>query len=107
MIDSTLTEWTAKWPTADPYTDIPQPWLDALQDAVSSGAIPDIPISTLTDGNPTYGDQDPNGPDICSGTYQCRGKDEIWDAPDGMIGLSVDDGPVGDPDASPRLYDFL
>jgi peptidoglycan/xylan/chitin deacetylase (PgdA/CDA1 family) len=28
-------------------------------------------------------------------------------APDGMIGLSVDDGPVGDPDASPRLYDFL
>ena len=24
-----------------------------------------------------------------------------------MIGLSVDDGPVGDPDASPRLYDFL
>ena len=102
-----VTEWTAKWPTADPYTYIPQPWLDALQDAVSSGAIPDIPISTLTDGNPTYGDQDPNGPDICSGTYQCRGKDKIWDAPDGMIGLSVDDGPVGDPDASPRLYDFL
>jgi chitin deacetylase len=24
-----------------------------------------------------------------------------------MIGLSVDDGPVGKPDASPRLYDFL
>ena len=24
-----------------------------------------------------------------------------------MIGLSFDDGPVGDPDASPRLYDFL
>ena len=24
-----------------------------------------------------------------------------------MIGLSVDDGPVADPDASPRLYDFL
>src|SRR5258706_6199278 len=102
-----VTEWTAKWPTSDPYTGIPRQWLDALNNAVSSGAIPNIPISTLTNDSPTYGNLDPNGPEICSGTYQCRGKDEIWDAPDGMIGLSVDDGPVGDPDASPRLYDFL
>lgn len=44
---------------------------------------------------------------ICSSVFQCRAPDDIWDAPDGMIGLSVDDGPVGYPEASPRLYDFL
>ena len=101
-----FTEWTAKWPT-DPYANIPQQWLDALKAAVASGAIPNIPSSVLKDGNPSYGDKDPNGPEICSGTFQCRGKNEIWDAPDNMIGLSVDDGPVSEPDASPRLYDFL
>ena len=34
-------------------------------------------------------------------------KRQIWDAPDGLVGLGVDNGPVGDPDASPRLYGFL
>ena len=107
MTDLRIAEWTAKWPTTDPYTNTPQQWLNALKDAVSSGAIPDLPVSKLTNGNPTYDSQDAAGPTLCSGTYQCRGKDEIWDAPDGMIGLSVDDGPVSDAGASPRLYDFL
>ena len=44
---------------------------------------------------------------ICSSQFQCRHADDIWDAPAGMIGLSVDDGPVNFPDASPKLYDFL
>ena len=57
--------------------------------------------------SPIYGNQDPSGPEICSGTYQCRSKDEIWDAPDDAIGFSVDNGPSGDPDVSPRLYDFF
>jgi len=100
-------EWTAKYPTTDPYANTPQQWLDALKDAVASGAVPNIPRSVLKDGTPFYGDLDPNGPEICSGTFQCRGKNEIWDAPDNMIGLSVDDGPVSEAEASPRLYDFL
>ena len=45
---------------------------------------------------------------ICSGTYQCSGKSEIWGVPNVMIALGfIDDGPVGDPDANPRLHDFL
>ena len=74
--------------------------LMTFKDVVSSAPSP-------TYDSPTYSDQDPSGPDICSGTNQCRGKGEIWGAPVCMIGLSVDDGPVGDPDATPRLYGFL
>ena len=47
----------------------------------------------------------PGGLEICPGTYQCSLKIEIWDAPDVMIGLRVDDGPDGDSDANLRLYD--
>ena len=39
----------------DPRADDPPRWLDALKAAVSSGAIANLSISTLTDGNPAYG----------------------------------------------------
>ena len=38
---------------------------------------------------PNPGDQGPSGSEICTSTYQCRGEDEIWDALDVVIGLSV------------------
>ena len=69
------------------------------KDVVSSARCP-------TSDSPAYGDQDPTGLEVCSGTYQCRGKDKSGTLPDGVIGLSFDNL-VGDPDASPRLYGFL
>ena len=62
--------------------------------AVAAGKIPDIPPSTMTSGNPTYGSLDPNGDEVCSTTYKCRKNDWIWDAPDGVWGAGFDDGPL-------------
>ena len=75
---------------------MPQAWKDALNAAVQAGKIPNIPLGhqTSSGSNPTYGSLDPNGPEVCSGTYQCRIPGQIWDAPAGTLGLSFDDGPL-------------
>ncbi|OBZ76598.1 Chitin deacetylase [Grifola frondosa] len=99
--------WSAAYPSnsADP-SKLPQPWVDALNAAVSAGKIPNIPIPTMgSDGNPAYpSGYDPNSPTVCSATYQCRIPGDIWDAPDGVFGASFDDGPL---DTSVPLYNFL
>jgi hypothetical protein len=41
---------------------------------------------------------------ICSSAAQCKGHDQIYDVPDGLVALSFDDGPL--PAAKP-LYAFL
>ena len=85
-------------------------WLAALQRAEAANLIPQIPPTTTPDGGVTAvypADVNAAQEPICSAQFGCRHPGDIWDAPDGMIGLSVDDGPVGDPNASPRLYDFL
>lgn len=93
-----------------PEANIPQAWLSALRRAEAANLIPSIPLAISHDGGFSaaypYGVNAGQEP-ICSAVYQCRHEDDIWDAPDGMIGLSVDDGPVSLPGASPRLYDFL
>ncbi|KAH7914353.1 carbohydrate esterase family 4 protein [Hygrophoropsis aurantiaca] len=99
-------EWLAGYPNgpAD-VTQLPKVWLDALQAAETAGKIPKIPVSTMiAGGEPTYEGLDPNKPEVCSTTYQCRSSNDIWDAPDGMLALSFDDGPLP---PSPVLYDFL
>lgn len=75
---------------------MPQEWKDALNAAIQAGKIPDLPLSIIgSDGNPYYpGGLDPNGDQVCSGTYKCRIDGELWDAPDGHIGISFDDGPL-------------
>src|SRR5258706_855117 len=65
--------------------------------AVLSDAIANHPLSTLTDGHPTYGGQDLSGSETCSGTCQCSGKSEIWDAPNDMIGLTSTTAPLETP----------
>ena len=74
---------------------------------LSSGVIANILISALTGTSLTYGDQGPSGSEMCTSIYQCRGKNEIWDARDVMIGPSVNYGPVRDPASSLRLYDLI
>ncbi|KAJ7185312.1 carbohydrate esterase family 4 protein [Mycena filopes] len=83
------------FPPAHPDTSkLPAAWVAALNDAVARKAIPDIPVSTVKgNGNPTYGDLDASGPEVCSATEQCRIDGDIWDAPAGYLGLSFDDGP--------------
>ncbi len=73
---------------------MPQAWKDALDAAVKAGKIPDIPPSISTGGNPTYPDGlDPMSDEVCSATYKCRNPDDVWDAPDGHVGIGFDDGP--------------
>ncbi|RPD67136.1 glycoside hydrolase/deacetylase [Lentinus tigrinus ALCF2SS1-7] len=99
-------QWSAGFPQDNDVTkNLPQAWLDALDAAVKAGTIPDIPVSTSTGGNPTYPQGfDPNGPTVCSATYKCVNKEDLWDAPDGVFGSSFDDGPL--PTSMP-LYQFL
>ncbi|KAK0206558.1 hypothetical protein DFS33DRAFT_1272999 [Desarmillaria ectypa] len=88
--------WSSSFPTSTPdINQLPQAWVDALNDAVSSGMIPNIPRSTNTAGtNPVYPNgMNPAGPEICSATYQCRIPGDIWDAPTGTLGVGFDDGP--------------
>lgn len=89
-------EWAAQYPPSGqmPLNGIPQPWLDALHDAEQAGLIPNITISTASNGSPVYLPSDnPDGPVICSSTWGCRMPDDIWDAPDGFVAIGFDDGP--------------
>ncbi|KAG6332598.1 hypothetical protein ID866_6489 [Astraeus odoratus] len=99
-------EWSQGFPTdSDSMMNMPEAWLDALHTAVSNGKIPDIPLTSLSGGIPTYPDDyDPTSPDVCSASYQCRIPGDIWDGPPGTLGLSFDDGPLP---SSPTLYSFL
>lgn len=75
---------------------MPQAWVDALNNAVTAGKIPDIPMSTSNNSeSPKYPTgYDPYSVNVCSSTYKCVTPGDIWDAPPGVIGLSFDDGPL-------------
>ncbi|KAJ7180087.1 chitin deacetylase [Mycena crocata] len=99
--------WSAAYPESTPDSKaMPAEWITALNAAVAAKAIPDIPASTnLPNQNPTYpAGFDPNGAVVCSATYKCRNKGDVWDAPDSSIGISFDDGPQP---ASDKLLSFL
>ncbi|KAH0839752.1 carbohydrate esterase family 4 protein [Lanmaoa asiatica] len=100
-------EWSAGFPaTIASTTDMPQVWIDALNNAVTAGKIPNVPVSTSVNlENPTYPTgYDPYSATVCSSTYKCVTPGDIWDAPTGTIALSFDDGPLP---ASNTLYEFL
>ncbi|KAJ6562550.1 hypothetical protein B0H19DRAFT_99534 [Mycena capillaripes] len=104
-------EWAQGYPPGPPaspdVSTLPAAWVAALNDAVSRGAIPNIPLSSnVSDGgSPVYpSGHDPNSPEICSSTYQCRIDGDIWDAPDGHVGISFDDGPE---EGTEDLLNFL
>ncbi|KAJ7119121.1 hypothetical protein C8R44DRAFT_878626 [Mycena epipterygia] len=102
--------WTNAYPPGPPGApDVKAmlaEWTAALNGAMASGAIPDIPVATNDpNDNPVYPTgSDPNSPEICSATYKCRIAGDIWDAPDGHVGISFDDGPQP---ASDALLSFL
>ncbi|KAN0132610.1 carbohydrate esterase family 4 protein [Lactarius tabidus] len=99
--------WAAAYPASTPNSSaMPQAWIDALNIAVQAGKIPNIPVSQQSNpsAGPTYGSISPTDPSICSGSYGCRIDGQIWDAPNGTIGISFDDGPLAPSD---QLYAFL
>jgi chitin deacetylase len=76
---------------------MPQAWKDSLAAAVAAGRIPNFPPSTVDPNNgPVYSsDVNPNDvKSVCSATYKCRLPEQIWDAPEGVLGVSFDDGPL-------------
>ncbi|KAJ7128367.1 hypothetical protein C8R44DRAFT_909448 [Mycena epipterygia] len=103
-------EWTNAYPPGPPaipdVNSLPAEWTAALNDAIARNVIPDIPVATnIPNENPVYPTgSDPNSPEICSATYGCRINGDIWDAPDGYIGIAFDDGPQP---ASDALLSFL
>lgn len=92
-----FTAWSAGFPKygSPDSTPLPKAWTDALAAGIAAGKIPTLPQTTVKTGeNPVY----PNGlqgtdPTVCSGTYECRIKGTIWDAPAGVLGVGFDDGP--------------
>ncbi|KAI9467095.1 carbohydrate esterase family 4 protein [Lactarius psammicola] len=99
--------WAAAYPASTPDANaMPQAWKDALSAAVQAGKIPNIPPSSdPNNANPVYpSGYDPYSPQVCSATYKCRIAGDVWDAPQGVIGISFDDGPLP---PSEKLYAFL
>ncbi|KAH7093894.1 carbohydrate esterase family 4 protein [Auriculariales sp. MPI-PUGE-AT-0066] len=85
-------EWAAQYPSygKPSQTDIPAEWLAAYNAAKDAGKIP------------TAASQ--NGQHACNSGNMCRADGDIWDAPEGKIVYSFDDGPSMGTDT---LLDFL
>ncbi|KAK0542963.1 hypothetical protein OC845_006360, partial [Tilletia horrida] len=93
--------YPTEWQLAPASSNKPE-WIQALNDAIAAGKIPNIPPSKLVNGQPTY----PAGtPDPCNwSNTQCQGKGDIYYAPNGYMGIQFDDGPTP---ASSQLREFL
>lgn len=90
--------WAAAYPVGTPDSNaMPQAWKDALNAAVQAGKIPNIPRPTQQSPStvPVYPTGvNPASPDVCSWSYGCRLNDTIFNAPQGVVGLAFDDGPL-------------
>lgn len=94
-----------------PALDIPGPtprkeWVDAYQRAKAAGLIPNIqPSVKLPSGLVQYPESvNPLDPNVCNWLLGCKSPNDINDAPDGMMGISFDDGPQG---GTTELLKFL
>ncbi|KAJ1030062.1 hypothetical protein NDA16_000975 [Ustilago loliicola] len=83
----------------------PKDWLDALDDAVAAGKIPNIAPAVLQNGNPVYANNAGFDPHTCSWTVtKCTSDTDIVNAPANHFAIGFDDGPTGN---SGDLYSFL
>ena len=74
---------------------MPKFWKDFIANAIKEGKIPDIPQTHLVNGIPMYPNGfDPTSSEVCSGDVQCKIPGDVWDAPNGEIGIGFDDGPT-------------
>jgi chitin deacetylase len=81
-------------------------WVQALNDAIAAGKIPDIPVSVeLPNGDVRYPPGIAKSNKTCSWTVEkCNGPDDITHAPNSTWTIAFDDGPTA---SSPELYNFL
>lgn len=90
--------WAAAYPVGTPDSNaMPQAWKDALNNAVQAGKIPNIAPAKQNAPNtpPVYDPSvNPNDPSVCSAPHGCHNPGDIYDAPQGVIGISFDDGPL-------------
>ncbi|KAG9005329.1 hypothetical protein FRB94_001620 [Tulasnella sp. JGI-2019a] len=80
---------------------MPATWIQALAAVEAQGLIPNI---TQTNAGVYPKGVDPTSKEICNAAAQCVAPGDIWNAPDGMLGVSFDDGPT---QYSSTLYTFL
>ncbi|KAG0149582.1 hypothetical protein CROQUDRAFT_88920 [Cronartium quercuum f. sp. fusiforme G11] len=95
------------YPPLDISGPTPKPeWVDAYNQERQSGRIPSFaPSVKLPSGGISYDSSlDPLSSEVCSWTEGCRSPSDISDAPDGMMGISFDDGPQA---GTPPLLNFL
>lgn len=90
--------WAAAYPAGSPDSNaMPQAWKDALNAAVQAGKIPNIAPAVPTAPNtvPVYAASvNPNDPSVCSASHGCRNPGDMYDAPQGVIAIGFDDGPL-------------
>jgi chitin deacetylase len=90
--------WAAPYPASTPNSSqMPQAWQDALNIAVQAGKIPNIapPTQTAPSTSPIYAQGvNPNDPSVCSTTYGCQNPGDIFNAPQGVMAIGFDDGPL-------------
>ncbi|GAA5973755.1 hypothetical protein JCM11641_005118 [Rhodosporidiobolus odoratus] len=82
-------------------------WVATYNAAKAAGKIPAFAPAFLNGaGVPQYAADVETGENgVCSWTMaHCFGDNDVYEAPDGMYGISFDDGPLP---ASPTLYNFL
>jgi hypothetical protein len=88
-----------------PESSLPQELIDALNQAISAGLIPDIVPSTIVNEAPTYPGNLGSSPEVCNWSItNCIADDDVYETPDNEWALSFDDGPTS---ASDGLYDYL
>lgn len=88
----------ANYPAMDVVGPKPKPeWITAYEQEKAAGRIPNIPPAIkLGPGSIKYpSGVNPLDPNVCSWTMGCKSPHDINDAPDGMMGISFDDGPQG------------
>ncbi|KAI5449006.1 hypothetical protein NCC49_005690 [Naganishia albida] len=103
-------EWKALYPATDkvPSTStIPPAWLARLRAAKGTPAYPQgVPTTTAdASGNYVYpAGSNPSAEPICSFPNGCNKATDFYDAPDGILALSFDDGPTA---ATTELTNFI
>ncbi|WWD18534.1 hypothetical protein CI109_102987 [Kwoniella shandongensis] len=96
--------FTSNYPgasTTPPTNSLPAAWVEKLK----SITLPGVSVSNPNNGYPQYANGESGGDQtICSFTYACTTKEDLFDPPANTLALSFDDGPTN---FSPSLYDFL
>ncbi|KAJ9126212.1 hypothetical protein QFC24_001935 [Naganishia onofrii] len=103
-------EWKALYPPVEKVPDVsltPKSWTAALAAAKKAGGYPSgVPLTTAdASGNYAYpAGVNPSVEPVCSFPNGCNKASDFYNAPDGVLALSFDDGPTA---ATTNLTNFI